>query len=242
MAALAGAIPFKEMDGVASAVADGLHLKVSGLREVLLDIDTAVAKCRGCFLGRTLDCIHETGFVLDHPHPTPTTAGGRFDDDRIADFFGDLPRLFRIIDFAFGPGEDWGAGFPSHPLAGNLIAQQRHCFRTRPDEGNLTVTTDGGELRVLREEPIARMNRVCLRAFCRRDDAINPEVTIRRRTWPDADRFVGPFQPRPIGICRRVNADRRDAEFPARSNNPQRNLAAIGDQNSIKHDGSLTRA
>ena len=86
--ALERAVALAEMDGVALAVAQHLDFDVAGLFEVFLDIDCVVAE-GGFRLGsRRLKGVNEVRLGPRHLHAASAAAGGRLDDDGIAD----LPR------------------------------------------------------------------------------------------------------------------------------------------------------
>ena len=84
------------------------------------------------------------------------------------------------------------------------------------------------------------MNRIDVADFGRAHDAIDLQITFRARRRADADRFIRQLHVQRIDIRFGINRERADAEFLARANDAQRNFAAIGDQNFLKHQ--LTQA
>ena len=94
MAALDRALALAEMHDVAVVVAEDLELDVARVLEILLDVDVAVAE-RGLGL-RAARCAAALGSsprIAHDAHAAAAAAGHRLDDDRIADFLGDLERL-----------------------------------------------------------------------------------------------------------------------------------------------------
>src|SRR4030042_318199 len=74
------------------------------------------------------------GFFVVGCYPLATAAGRRFDDDRIAHFFGDLLGFRQVLDDFIAAREDIQAG-SLHLLPGQaFIAHQLNHSRLRADE------------------------------------------------------------------------------------------------------------
>jgi hypothetical protein len=71
------------------------------------------------------------------------------------------------------------------------------------------------------------MNGVNVCDFGRADHRRNIEIALRQLRWAYANRFVGKANVQRISVGLAVDRDLADAEFFARANNAQRNLAAI---------------
>jgi hypothetical protein len=67
----------------------------------------------------------------------------------------------------------------------------------------------------------------------RRDDVGHVEVGVGGRRRADADRFVGEPHVHRIGVRCRMDRDRLDPHFVAGAVDPERDLAAIGDQDLL---------
>ena len=72
--------------------------------DVLLDVDVADAERRLGLALRGLERLRQLGRALDDAHAAAAAAGGRLDDDRIADLLGDLQRLLLALDRPVAPG------------------------------------------------------------------------------------------------------------------------------------------
>ena len=94
---------------------------------------------------------------------------------------------------------------------------------------------DVGELGVLRQEPVAGMDRVGARDLAGGHDLVDVQVAFARGRRADADALVGQPYMHGVGIRRGMNRNRRDAEFLAGAKHPERDLAAIGDEDLLKH-------
>jgi hypothetical protein len=98
----------------------------------------------------------------------------------------------------------------------------------------VAVVEDLGEVRVLREEPVARMDRVGLGDLRGRDDRRDVEVGSGRGIRPDADVFVREPDVEGVAVGLAVDRDRANAELPAGRDDPQGDLPAVGDQDLLK--------
>ena len=129
VAALAGAIPVKQVDGVAVGVTQTLHFHVPCLFEEFLDVHRTGAKgCQrftGCRFNRTAKLRR---FTHD-PHATPPTTGRGFHDDRETNLLGHGHRFVHILNRVFRARENRRAHFAGQFLRADFVAQKPHGFR-----------------------------------------------------------------------------------------------------------------
>jgi hypothetical protein len=120
-------------------------------------------------------------------------------------------------------------------LGGGLRAHGLDAFGIRADEHDAGVDARPRKPGVLRQESVARMDR--LRAGFLRDvdDHVAAQVRLVR-TWP-ADRpcLVGEADVLRVPIGFGVHRDAVDAEPAAGADHPAGDLAAIGDQDTLEH-------
>ena len=121
-----------------------------------------------------------------------------------------------------------------------LAPHQRNRFGRGADEGQLRVPAGASEGRILREEAIAGMDGIRTGAPRRIEQGLDPQVTLRRLTRTDVKCLIGLADVTRIPIAVRVDRDRRQAQFAARPDDPDSNLAAVGDQNF--HEAQERRA
>ena len=62
------------------------------------------------------------------------------------------------------------------------------------------------------------------------------EVAVLGRRRADADALVGQPHVHGVGVGGRVHGDGRNAELLAGAQHPERDLAAVGDQDFVEHD------
>ncbi len=233
--ALARAVALVEVHGVAVLVADGLHLEVAGHLQELLDVHAAVAEGSRRLLARGLDAGAQLGLVARDAHAAAAAAGARLHDHGVADLAGHLDRLVDVLDGVVGAREDRGAGLARQPLAVHLVAERVHRLGARADELEPGVAADLGEVRVLAQEAVPGVDGVGVRDLGGGDQAVDAEVGLLRWPGTDADRAVGLLEPGPAPVGGGVDAHRLGAEFAAGSDDPQGDLAAVGDQDALEH-------
>ena len=94
---------------------------------------------------------------------------------------------------------------------------------------------DLGEAGVLGEEPVARMHRIGAGDLAGGEQRRDVEIAVARRRRADAHALVGEPHVHGVGVGGRMHGDGLDAELLAGAQHPQRDLAAIGDQDFFKH-------
>ena len=92
-----------------------------------------------------------------------------------------------------------------------------------------------GESLVLRQEAVAWMNRLRAGFACDRDDLRAVEIALPRRRRTETARLVAHRHVHRVGIRVGIDGDRADAHSPRRTGDAARDLAAIGDENLVKH-------
>ena len=176
---------------------------------------------------------------MRHAHPASAAAGHGLDHHRITDVFGDGQGVLFLFHDAVRTGRGGHAGLFGQRPADRLVGQRLHRARTGADETDVATLANLGEMRVLRKKTVAGMNRVHVRDFRRADDAVNAQITFRRRRFADANGFVGQLHVHGIGIRLRINGHGADVQFLAGADDPNGDFAAIGDQNFFKHGLSV---
>src|SRR5207248_2536995 len=102
-------------------------------------------------------------------------------------------------------------------------------------ELDLAGAADVGEVRVLGEEPITRMNRLDITDLGGGDNPVNLEIALARGRVTDAHRLVGQLEIRCVLVRRRVDHDRLNAHLPAGADDPQGDFSAVGDEDLGEH-------
>ena len=151
-------------------VAEHLEFDVARIAEIFLDIDGVVAE-RGLGLAaRLLISVSSWSSLVHDLHAAPAAARRRLDDHRIADLGGDLARLDDVVDRAVGARHQRQAELAGGALGLDLVAHRADMLGLGADPGDVVRLDDLGELRVLRKEAVAGMDRVGVADLGRRDD------------------------------------------------------------------------
>src|SRR5262249_24101298 len=116
-----------------------------------------------------------------------------------------------------------------------------HDLGLRADPLEAALGDDLGEVRVLGEEAVARVDGVGARDLGGADDGRHVEVARARRGGADADLLVGEADVQRVGVGRRVDGHRLDAELAARSNHAERDLAAVRYEYFFVHAAKIRR-
>ncbi len=134
--------------------------------------------------------------AFDAAHAASTAAGRGLDEQREADRprVGDdridlvRPVHGRRLERA---GNDGDADLARHPAGGQLVAERGDRADDGPTNVSPASSTRPRELGSLREEAIARMDRLGARLERGRDDRVDPQVALGRRRRAEQHRDVG---------------------------------------------------
>ena len=205
------------------SVAEQLHLDVPRLFEQPFEIHLIVAERRLGFRARHLNGTRELGRRPNDPHALSAATGHRFHQQRI-------PNSFRLMT----TGNDWHAGRHRYSARRRLAPHGTHRLRAGPDEGQPCLHARFGKLRVLGQEPVARMHAVGARSPRDVDHPIDPKIAFRSLIRSDGVRFVCQPDVKRIAIALRVHRNRANSHVAARPNDPHGNLAAIGNKQLVQ--------
>ena len=240
--ALERAIALTQVDRIAFAVAEHLEFDVARVAQVFFEIDGRVPERRLRLAPGLLHQRLELVLGRAHLHPASATAGCGLDDDRIARRRRDLLRFGEVADRPGRSRHQRQAERTSGTLGFDLVAHRADVLGLRPDEDDVVRLDDLGELRILAEEAVARVDRVRARDLGGRDDVGDVEIALGRGRRTDADRLVREPDVHGVGIRGRMDRDRLDPHLMTRAVDAERDLAAVGDQQLLDfgHDYSTT--
>ncbi len=142
---------------------------------------------------------------------------------------------------ALGARHERHAGGAHLGLRARLVAHALHHVRGRPDEDEVVVLAGADEGGVLGQEAVAGMDGVAAGRLGRRDERRDAEVALGRGRRADADRAVGEPDVQRVLVGGRVDGDRLDAELVQGADHAHGDLAAVGDEDTVEHGGSLAR-
>src|SRR5581483_11372778 len=238
MAALHGAVALTQMDDIAVIVGQHLELDVPRPLQKLLHVHLIVAEGRARLRAGDADGVEERGLTVHNAHAASAAAARSLDDDRIADLAGDAQVFLRVIT-----QRPVGSRDARHPVTlhhadrGHFVAHGANGLRPRTDEYETAVLHALREIRVLRQEPVAGMDTDRVGDLRGADDRRHVEVARRRGWRADADGLIREQHVLQAVIGGGMDRDGLDAELAAGAQDAQSNLAAVGDDDLLQHDG-----
>ena len=108
-------------------------------------------------------------------------------------------------------------------------------FGIGSDEHEPALADHLREIRILREEPVAGMDRLGAGDLGRSEDGDLVQVGLARRRRPDAHAGIGEPDVHGVGIRGGMDGHALDAHFPARPDHAQCDLASVRHQHLIEH-------
>ncbi|KAG1458290.1 hypothetical protein G6F57_014719 [Rhizopus arrhizus] len=160
--------------------------------EELLHIDFRVVERGARFRTRHGDSVQQRGLGVHHAHAAATAAASRLDDDRIADLTGDLGVGDDVFAQRTARTRHAGHAGRLHRADGfDLVTHHADGVGLGADEDEAGLLHALGEVGVLRQEAVARVDGLGVGDFSGGDQRRDVEVALRRRRRADADRLVG---------------------------------------------------
>lgn len=229
--ALDGAVAFVEVEDVTVFVGEDLHLDVFGFADEFFQEDGAIAEGASgfglCFVEEFFEIF---GFAHD-AHAASAAAVGSFDDEREADFFGDIDGLFAVGYGVICAFEDGHVEFASDVAGGGFVAHHVEDGSVWADESDAVVGAGFGEVGIFGEEAVAWVDGVDAFFFGEGDDAVDIEVSADGAfVFIELVGFVSFEAMGAEAVFVGVDGDRADAEFGGGSHDADGDLGAVGDE------------
>ena len=235
VAPLDGAVALAEMDAVAVSIDRDLDLDVAVVLEPLLEVERVVAEGGPGLAAADLDRRFELARRADHAHALAAATGRWLEQDRVADPLGLVERVLVVAEHAVGTGHGRQAE-ATEQAAGRLLGTESlEHGRRWADERQAVRPHHLGEILVLGQEAVARVDRVAAGHDGGRDDRRGREVAPARIRGADADGLLGEHDRQALAIGLAVGDDGRQVERPAGAQDSQRDLAAVGDEDLGDH-------
>ncbi len=178
MAALDRTLALAEIDGVAVPIRGDLDLDVAGLHHQPFDIDPIVAKIGPTLGTSALERRCELGAVVDLPHSLAATTGHRLEQHRQPVLIDKCLEFGKVIERLDHPGDQRNAGVDGELATFGLGTHEPDGGGRWPDPGQPCGLDPFGELGILGEKSIARVNEVRAARLRRLEQAIDIEITL----------------------------------------------------------------
>src|SRR6185312_16096686 len=169
------------------------------------------------------------------PHALSAAARRGLDDDRKTDLVGKGEGFVHLLDRPGRAGHGRNAGFGGQPPGGGLVPHLTNLIPGRADERDIRRAAGVGKLRVLCQEAISRMNRVGAGDLSGGYEIGYPQIRVATGRRTDAHVVVGKANVQRLAIGLAVDGNGLDPQLAAGSDDPKGDLAAVGDQDLLKH-------
>ena len=205
--------------------------------DVALDIKRAVPEG---FLGLdrgALEPVRQRPGVASDDHASATAASGCFGYDRKPNPFGERDRLGGGGEF-LAARRHRDAGRPCEAAGREFVAHRLDRVRCRADEDDASLVAQGREGLTFRQEAIAGVQAIAAGRRGGVNDQACVKVRIARSRRSNHNHAVRFARRHAVAIRGRCGEHRLDAEIAGGAHDPQRDLAAIGDQNAPQRHGA----
>ena len=232
-ATLHRAFPLEDVYDLTMSIAKHLHFDVPRLVDEALHIEAAVAEIALSFAASRGDLGLEHAQVAHDAHALAATAGGGLDQQRCTHGARAFHEAVRIVVFDGGRGHgkaallDEGAG-------AHLVTHQLDLLGLGADEGDARRLHRAREIGVLGQESVARMDGTGAAGLCCCDDLLGVEVGGHRRLARDFHSAVCLGDCRAVAVGGVIHHGGAQPERMHGADYPQRDFAAIGDQDGIE--------
>ena len=227
---LQGAVARAHDHHVAVLVRQHLGLHVTGLIQVALHEALAAAERRGGLAGGGLVQLRDLLERVGHLHAAAAAAERRLNGHRQAVLFSEGDNLVGAGNRVLRARRHRGLRGLGDVAGGDLVAKRGNGLGGGADPGQACVDDLLGELRVLRQEAVARVDRVRAGLLRRGDDLVHVQVALGRGLPAEGEGLVGELDERRVRVRLGVHGDRRDALVHTRADDAHGDLAAVGHQ------------
>ncbi len=204
-----------------------------GCPNAAFEIHGGVAK-RGTGLGtRRANGWKQVLRALDRPHAFAAAPGHRLHEERIPHLRRrgrDLIIAGAGVEGLLGSRDDWHPRPDRGLPRGGLAAHQPDRLGRGSDERQSCVRAGLGEPRILGQEAVAGMDGVGTRTPCGVDDAVDAKVTFRGGARADVNGLVRFTDMPSVAVAVGVDRHARNGHLAAGPNDPDGDLAAVGDE------------
>ncbi len=230
MPALDTALPFEQVNHIAVRIAEYLDLNVTRGTDVSFDEYSSVTEGGSRFADRQAHLLFELSGCMYDAHTFSTTARGCLNQHRKPDLLGYPHTLFYRFKRLGRAGYQGNIVRFGGRLRGQFAAHLTHGIAARSDEDDTGSFHQIRERRVLRQEPITRMDGIGAGLTGSLDDALHDQITLAGSSRSNANCFVGIAHVQGIPIGFRKHRNGSDTHFTGRAHDPDRDLAPVGDQ------------
>ena len=179
LVALHAAVAQPQHPAVAVHVAQQLRFDVAQRRNVLFEVNVAVAECGARFHRDAMERLVEVVGRIDHLNAFAAAAVHRLDQHRVTDLIGDFGGAFDVRQNAVASRYHRNFEPQRRVDRVRLVAHRFHAGDRRADEIDAVAAAQLGEARILRQKADARVQRI---------DAVRARRRATRSSRSDSSR------------------------------------------------------
>ncbi|MCY1207759.1 hypothetical protein D9M72_193660 [compost metagenome] len=219
------------MHEVAVRVAQHLHFDMARVAYQLFDIHLVVAERGQRLAPRRGERPLKVLLAFQHPHAASAAAPACLEHQRIADAGGQALACLQVMRQRIGCRHHRHARLDRRVARRHLVAKLAHDLGRRADPADSRVDHGLREVRVFREEAIARMNGVDLCLPGDAQDVVDVEVS-RQRLLALADQIalIGLEAMQREAVFLRINRHRAHIHLGGGAHHADRDLGTVGNQ------------
>ncbi len=235
MAPLDRALPLPKGDDGAMMIGDDLNLNVAHRFQELLQIESAVTKGGYGLSAGHLQGARQLLCPVDGANTLAAPASRRLDEEWVADASGGGGRSAGSSEL-LGAGNHGDPRFLHQAASLDLVPHQAHGLRRRAHKGYPVLPASLGEVRILGEEAVSRVDGVDTGLLGHLQDLRAVEVAAGLgRRGADEVGLVG--KAHMAGVAIHIGVDRHpdDTHLHAGAQHPQGDLASISHQQLLEH-------
>ncbi|MCY1327479.1 hypothetical protein D9M69_130150 [compost metagenome] len=238
VAPLHGTVALVQVHQVAMGVAERLHFDVARVAHQLLDIDLVVAERGQRLAPRRGQRALQVLLALQDAHAAPAAAPAGLEHQRIADARGQALAGFEVVRQRVGGRHHRHARLDRRIARGHLVAEPAHDLGRRADPADAGIDHGLRKVRILRQEAVARMDRIDFRMARDAQDVVDIEIG-RQRLLALADQVALVSLEAMEGEAVFLGIDRHgpDIHLGRGPHDADRDLGTVGNQQ--RFDGSV---
>ena len=234
MPSLHRTIPLEEVHDISMLIGQDLNLHMLGT------LDEAFQK-KGAIAEGSLRLASGLGQLLfqilggtDDPHSPASPAKGSLGNQGESQLRSRLQGRLPFLNGLVGSGNHRNSRLPGEATGSQLVSQQLQQTGCRPHEGDVCLPASLGELRVLGQEPVTRMDGVHLLVPGDRQNALDVQIGLHRTlVFGKGIGLVGLETVQADAVRLGVNRDRPQPQFGCRPHDTNGDLAAVGSQKFV---------
>ncbi len=177
--------------------------------------------------------------ALARPKPSAAAAGGSLDHDGIADLFGDLHRMFCVLDHAEVARHRRDFCLRGGLFGLDLVAHRGDGARIGPNEDDPRRFERARKRFAFGQETVTRMHGLRTGLATGLDDPLHRQIALSRSRRSNQNSVIGHFDMKGIPVDLGIDRDRLYSHPAGSLDDPAGDLAPICDQNSFEHAGLL---